>query len=191
MLYKRRKLLHESYEQRRCITLNGVVVLKQYQTLELFLTQLGWGLGWEDKTKVINGLTLFKFAIAIHHQHYHHWLSFVFEDDFLWTMPFHWHLFLLRDCQLPTGIFLSLRFLFTVSLNLHQSIPRRPSLSWEYRICLGSLESSLLCIWPTHLKLLWIGSSYMLGRFVRVRMSAFEMKSHHLTLRICRWCLII
>ena len=46
-------------------------------------------------------------------------------------MTRHWHLFLLRDCQLPTGIFLSLRFLFTVSLNLNLGlpIPRRPSLS--------------------------------------------------------------
>ena len=122
-----------------------------------------------------------------------HWLSFVSEDAFLWTMSRHWHLFLLRDCQLPTGIFLSLRFLFTVSLNLSLGlpIPRKPSLSWEYRICLGSLEPSILCIWPTHLKFLWIRSSYMLGRFARVRMSAFEMKSHHLTLRICRRCLIV
>ena len=37
-----------------------------------------------------------------------HWQSFASKDDFLRTMSRHWHLFLLRDCQLPTGIFLSL-----------------------------------------------------------------------------------
>ena len=84
--------------------------------------------------------------LLIHH-HHHHWLSFVSEDDFLWTMSFHWHLFLLRDCQLPTGIFSYLRFLITVSLNLNLGLlmSGRPSSSWEYRIGLDSLEPSILC----------------------------------------------
>ena len=93
------------------------------------------------------------------------WLSFASDDDFLWTMSLHWHLFLLRDCQLPTGIFLSFKFLFTVSLNLSLGlpIPRTPSLSWECRICFSSLELSILRIWQAHLRFLWIWNSYMLG----------------------------
>ena len=66
-----------------------------------------------------------------------------------------------------------------------------PSLSPQNRICLGSLLSSNLLKWPTHLRLRWANILYMPGGLHFSGMNLFGICSHHLTFSILhKWRII-